>query len=54
VRNPAKLVVFTTIASKCDPVTGGVIVATAVVPVIYDRNVVGAIDAAAVNVNGAG
>jgi hypothetical protein len=45
---PAQLVVLEITTKLCWPVTGGVIVASAVVPVINETYVVGAIVAAAV------
>jgi hypothetical protein len=54
VTNPLKLVVTVTIANKCEPDTGGLIVAIPVVPVTIVKNVVGLIAAAAVTFTGFG
>ena len=54
VTNPKKFVDDATIAIICDPVTGGLIVATAVVPVSIVTNVVGDIVVVATSVTGAG
>jgi hypothetical protein len=52
--NATGVVVVKIITSKCEPVTGGVTVETAVVPVTNERNVDGAIVAADAIVTGFG